>query len=116
NSARAEPVAGRDGQHDFDFAVGTWKSHVRRLQHPLTGSSTWTDGTGTVSVRRIWNGEAQQEEIEVDSPAGHLEALTLRLYNPGSRQWRLHWANASRSVLAQPPSVGEFKEGRGEFY
>jgi hypothetical protein len=26
----------RDGQHDFDFEVGTWKIHPRRLLHPLT--------------------------------------------------------------------------------
>src|SRR5687767_178085 len=33
------PAVPRDGQHDFDFEIGDWKTHVKRLQHPLTGSS-----------------------------------------------------------------------------
>ncbi len=28
--------AQRDGQHDFDFEIGTWKTHLRRLVHPLS--------------------------------------------------------------------------------
>ncbi len=31
----------RDGQHDFDFELGSWKIHLKRLLHPLTGSTTW---------------------------------------------------------------------------
>ena len=30
----------RDGQHDFDFEFGTWKTHLKRLVRPLTGSTT----------------------------------------------------------------------------
>jgi hypothetical protein len=33
----------RDGQHDFDFEIGAWKTHLRRLLHPLTGSTTWLE-------------------------------------------------------------------------
>src|ERR1700730_3912431 len=33
----------RDGQHDFDFEIGTWKTHLSRLLHPLTGSTTWVE-------------------------------------------------------------------------
>ncbi len=106
----------RDGQHDFDFIIGTWKSHVRRLQKPLTGSTSWIEGDATVSVRKVWNGHGNLEEIELTSPAGHLEGLTLRLYDPKARQWRLYWANASQGVLAPPASIGEFRDGRGEFY
>lgn len=109
-------AAPRDGARDFDFALGTWTSHVRRLQKPLTGSTTWTDNTGTVSVRKLWETGAQMEEIELDNPTTHVEALTLRLYDPKAHQWRLHWSNAKRGTVAAPPSVGEFKGGRGEFY
>jgi hypothetical protein len=105
----------RNGQHDFDFCIGTWKTHVRRLQHPLTGSSTWTQTNGAVINRKVWNGRANLEEIEADSPAGYLEGLTLRLYNPQSRQWSLSWANANDGTLGQP-MFGEFNDGRGEFY
>src|SRR5690606_108939 len=26
----------RDGSHDFDFEIGTWKTQLRRLLHPLS--------------------------------------------------------------------------------
>jgi hypothetical protein len=105
-------ASAREGSHDFDFSIGTWKTHVRRLQHPLTGSSTWTETNGTVIVRKVWNGRANLEEIEADGPAGHLEGLTLRLYNPRSRQWNLSWANSNDGTLGQP-MFGEFHDGRG---
>lgn len=112
----ARPAAVRDGQKDFDFVIGTWKSHVRRLQKPLTGSTSWIEGDATVSVRKIWNGRGNLEEIELTTPAAHLEGLTLRLYDPQAHQWRLYWANASQGVLTSPPSMGVFNGGRGEFY
>jgi hypothetical protein len=106
----------RDAQHDFDFNLGTWKTHIRRLQHPLTGSATWTEMNGTVVVRKIWDGRAQLEEVEADGPNGHFEDLALFLYNPQSHQWNFTFANSKVGVLSQPSSVGEFKNGRGEFY
>src|SRR5437773_8738195 len=71
----------RDGQRDFDFEIGTWKTHLRRLLHPLTGSTTWAEYDGTSIVRKIWNGGANLVELKVDGPAGSIEALSLRLYN-----------------------------------
>jgi hypothetical protein len=108
-------VADRDGQHDFDFEIGAWKAHLTRLLHPLTGSTTWVDYEGTSVVRKVWDGRANLGELEVDGQSGHLEGLTLRLYNPQSRQWHISWANGSDGILGQPMS-GEFKNGRGEFF
>jgi hypothetical protein len=53
----------RDGQHDFDFELGTWKIHLKRLQHPLTGSTTWVEFDGTSVTRKVWDGRAQLEEF-----------------------------------------------------
>lgn len=105
----------RDGQHDFDFDLGAWKTHVVRLQHPLTGSNAWTEYEGTTVVSKIWNGRANLAELEADGPSGHLEVLSLRLYNPQARQWSLNTAN-SRSGTISVPTIGEFKDGRGEFF
>lgn len=105
----------RDGQHDFDFEIGTWKTHLRRLVHPLTGSTTWIEYEGTSIVRKVWNGRANLVELEADGPGGHFEGLNLRLYNPGSHQWSLNFSGSSNGTLSQP-TVGEFKNGRGEFF
>jgi hypothetical protein len=104
----------RDGQHDFDFAIGTWKTQLRRLQHPLTGSTRWVEYEGKAVVRRVWNGKASLEEFEADGP-NYIEGLTLRLYNPQSRQWSQFWSVSNDGSLSQP-MIGEFKNGRGEFY
>jgi hypothetical protein len=103
------------GEHDFDFELGTWKTHISRLVHPLSGSTTWVEYEGTSVVRKVWDGRANLLELEVSGPSGQIEALSLRIYNPVSRQWSLNFANSSVGTLGQP-TVGEFKNGRGEFY
>jgi hypothetical protein len=95
--------------------LGSWKIHLKRLEHPLTGSKTWVEFDGTSVTRKVWDGRSQIEEFEVDSPSGHIEGLTLRLYNPQSHQWSLYWANSKAGTMGGPPNVGEFKDGRGEF-
>ena len=105
----------RDGQHDFDFEIGTWNTHLRRLLRPLTGSTTWVEYRGTSVVRKVWDGRANLLELDVEGPAGRLEGLSLRLYNPEARQWSLNFSNSKGGTLS-PPSIGEFKDGRGEFF
>ena len=106
----------RDGSHDFDFEIGSWKIHLKKLMHPLTGSTIWVEFDGTSVTRKIWDGRSQIEEFETDNPtSGHIEGLTLRLYNPVAHQWNLNWAT-SKSGTIGVPTVGEFRNGRGEFY
>jgi len=105
----------RDGQHDFDFELGSWKIHLKRLVNPLTGSKTWVEFDGTSVTRKVWDGRAQIEEFETDGSAGHIEGLTLRLYNPQAHQWSLYWGTSKSGTLGVP-TIGEFKNGRGEFY
>ena len=116
----AVPVTGagtsRDGQHDFDFEVGSWKIHLKRRLRPLSGSDDWTELEGSSVTRKVWGGRANIEELNINGPSGHLEGLTLRLYNPETRQWSLYWANSKAGALGGPPNVGEFQNGRGEFY
>jgi hypothetical protein len=111
----SDAAVARDGGHDFDFEVGTWKTHVSRLLHPLTGSKVWAQYDGTTVVRKVWNGRANLGELEVDGTEGHLELASFRLYNPDSRQWSLNVVS-SRTGVFGVPAVGEFKQGRGEFF
>ncbi len=114
DAPKASP-AERDGQHDFDFEIGTWKTHLKRRLHPLTGSDTWVEMEGTTIVRKVWNGKANLVELVADGPSGHFEGLSLRLYNPQSHQWSLNFASSSAGALGTP-TIGSFKDGRGEFY
>ncbi|HEX8457036.1 MAG TPA: hypothetical protein VF656_07050 [Pyrinomonadaceae bacterium] len=112
----AQPVAlKRDGQRDFDFEIGRWKTHLSRRLRPLTGSTTWVEYEGTTVVRKVWEGRANLVELEVEGAAGHIEGLSLRLYNPDARQWSLNFSNSAGGTMSEPV-FGEFKNGRGEFY
>ncbi|WP_241759315.1 hypothetical protein [Pyxidicoccus parkwayensis] len=114
-SAEDQPAAAKDGQHDFDFEIGTWKTRLSRRLNPLTGSNKWVEYEGTTVVRKVWNGGANLVELDVKGPAGRIEGLSLRLYNPQTRQWSLNFSNRQGGTLS-PPTIGEFKNGRGEFY
>lgn len=107
--------AERDGQNDFDFEIGTWRTELRRLQNPLSGSSTWVEYTGASVVREIMGGRANVVELDVEGPAGRIEGLSLRLYNPETRQWSLNFASLRNGTLT-PPVIGAFDNGRGVFY
>jgi hypothetical protein len=108
-------VTPRDGQHDFDFEIGAWRTHLKRLLRPLTGSTSWVEYEGTTFVRKVWDGRANLVELDVTGPAGHIEALSLRLYNPEARQWSLNFSNRAGGTMSVP-AIGEFRNGRGEFY
>ena len=115
NSGAQATAAERDGQHDFDFELGTWNIHLKQRLHPLTGSNTWIEFDGTSVTRKVWDGRAQIEEFETDGSGGHIEGLTLRLYNPQTHEWSLSWANSKDGALFVP-QIGKFKDGIGEFY
>ena len=71
---------------------------------------------GTVTVRKVWDGRANLEEIEAGNATAHFKGLTLFLYNPQSHQWSQSFANINNGALNQPPLIGEFKDGRGELF
>jgi hypothetical protein len=123
NSDKAKPEpqklgAERDGQHDFDFLVGSWKFHLKRLKQRLVGSKEWVEFDGTTVCRKVLDGRGEVEEMNVDNPEKgiHIQGLALRLYNPQSHQWSIYWVNAADGVLEPNPMVGQFSNGRGEFY
>jgi hypothetical protein len=104
-----------DGQHDFDFLFGRWKAQLRRLKNPLHGSNEWYEMIGVSVCRPIWGGKGNIEEVDNDGPYGKMEALMVRIYSPTSRQWSLNWVN-QKTAKFDVPTIGEFKDGRGEFY
>lgn len=114
-AASAHASVPRDGQHDFDFNVGVWHTHIQRIAEPFSSPSTSVELNGTVTVRKVWGGRAQLEEIEADGPHGHWEGLTLFLYNPQSHQWSQSFLDSKIATLGSP-LIGEFKDGQGELF
>lgn len=108
----------RDGSHDFDWLVGKWKGTLKRLQNPLTGSTTWIEYECSDIVRKVWNDRVVMSEFtsENTKTKERVDGVTFRMYKPESREWYIYWANARTGVLAMPPTIGRFNNGRGEFY
>jgi hypothetical protein len=113
DDARAQASAVRDGAHDFDFALGTWRTHIRSLDKPLTGSHNWATMEGTKVSRLLWGGRAQWEEIEAAGSGDRIKGATLVIYNPEARQWTQTFVSSSGALGA--PLAGDFRDGVGEF-
>ena len=118
--AEAAPQAApaHDGAHDFDFLIGDWKAHVRRLPERLVGSTTWNEYDGISRHKKLLDSNANFEEFEVESRDKrlHIKAQTLRLYNPESRQWSIYLVDLDKGSLELPPVIGQFTGRRGEFF
>jgi hypothetical protein len=87
---------------------------VRRLQRPLSGSSTWVEYEGTTTVTPLLDGRANVAELRVSGPAGRIEGAALRVYEPQARRWAIHYFNAADGELTAPLS-GRFEGGVGRF-
>lgn len=109
-----QTVSAEDRNRDFDFNFGRWTTHVSRLQEPLTGSKKWVEYDGVSDVAPVWNGKASLFELDVTGPAGRIQGMGLRMYNPETHEWSLNWANSAENQLGVP-TVGTFANGRGEF-
>jgi hypothetical protein len=109
------PVHAQDGQKDFDFNFGSWRTHLKRLKSPLSGSNEWVEYEGTSIVHKFLDGRASLVELSIAGPAGNIQGVMLRLYSPEKKQWSLHYASIRNGELT-PPLVGAFENGRGVFY
>jgi hypothetical protein len=108
----------RDGSHDFDFLIGDWKAHVRRLPDRLNNSNIWVEYDGISNHHKLLDSNANFEQFEVTSTDKklHIKAQTLRLYNPATRQWSIYLVDLDNGTLDVPPVVVGFTGKRGEFF
>jgi hypothetical protein len=111
----AEMKTENDGRNDFDFLIGTWKVHHRTLKKRLNGSTEWEEFDGDTVDRKILNGLGNMDENLIHSKKGPVHAISLRLFNPVSKEWSIHWSTDVTGTL-DVPMIGGFQDGRGEFY
>lgn len=108
----------RDGSHDFDFLIGDWKAHVRRLPDRLNNSNVWVEYDGISNHHKLLDSDANFEEFDVSTADKKLriKAQTLRMYNPSTRQWSIYLLDLDNGTLDSPPVVGAFTGKRGELF
>jgi hypothetical protein len=112
-SASASPVL-RDGSHDFDFSLGSWRTEITIIKDPFDHPDLVTHMSGAKSARPVWGGKAWIEEVEADGPAGHWEAANLFLYDPAAHQWSQNYVDSSDGRF-DAPGIGEYRNGNLEF-
>ena len=105
-----------DGRTDFDFLIGEWTVHNRRLTARLAGSTDWEEFFSSCRAWPILDGLGNQDEFILELPTGRVIATTVRLFNPAAREWSLYWASSATPGRFDPPLVGRFDGPRGEFY
>ena len=96
-------------QSDFDFLVGKWKMHNRRLNKRLENCKDWTEFESSDENFKILSGTADMDTYSTTEMPGQegkrFEGVTLRLFNPKTRLWSLYWVASNVGVL-DPPVVG----------
>jgi Protein of unknown function (DUF1579) len=106
-------VKGDDG---FDFLIGNWRVHHRRLKERLANNQEWVEFDGTCASRKILGGLGNMDENFLDMPDGAYSAVTLRTYDRAKDQWSIWWIDSRNPGQLDPPVVGRFENGVGTFY
>jgi hypothetical protein len=108
--------AARATKHDFDFLLGSWKIDHRYLQGRFRHSTEWVEFEGRAEVERILDGLGILERYSFVRDGTRIEAVNLRLLNPTTGDWSIHWADNLRAGILLPPMIGKFGGDVGEFF
>jgi hypothetical protein len=115
-AAATAPPTVADGQRDFDWELGLWRTSVRVLAEPLSETpDEWLQFAGTSDVRPLMDRRANVVELDVSGPSGRIEGMNLRLYEPQAERWSLTFVSM-RNGLLTPSVYGGFQDGVGKFY
>ena len=112
NGARAA----RASKHDFDFLFGSWKVRNRYLRGRLRGSTEWTEFESRCEAMPLLYGLANLDRYTSERDGTPFEGMTLRLFDPATGEWTLHWADSAHPGALIPPMQGAFRGGIGEFF
>jgi hypothetical protein len=101
--------------HDFDFYMGLWRVHHRRLKERLVGSDEWEEFEGTSRAWPLLDGAGNVDDNVLELPAGTYQAVSLRSFDPWSDTWSIWWLDGRNPGQLDPPVVGRFRDGIGTF-
>jgi hypothetical protein len=113
--AAAQPADSGSTVHDFDFYIGTWRIHHRRLKERLAGNDEWQEFEGTSRAWKILDGAGNIDDNVLELPDGTYRAISLRTFDPESKRWSIWWLDGRYPSRLDPPVVGSFSDGVGTF-
>ena len=85
------------GLHDFDFLIGRWQVHHRRLNERLANSHEWVEFEGTLITRQLMDGWANMGDNLFKMPGGEVRGVSLRSYDPRTGQWAVWWLDGGNA-------------------
>ena len=105
------------GVHDFDFLVGQWRVHHRKLKERLANNHEWIEFEGTLNSQPLMEGDSNVDDLVLEVPGGAYRGVALRSFDSKTHQWSIWWLD-SRTPLGplDPPMRGSFHNGVGTFY
>jgi hypothetical protein len=106
----------RTGVNDFDFFIGNWRVHHRRLKERLANSHEWVEFDGTSNAQKILGGLGNMDDNVLNFPGGTYRAVTFRTYDPAKKLWSIWWIDSRHPGPLDPPVIGRFENGVGTFY
>ncbi|WP_202866314.1 hypothetical protein [Kribbella turkmenica] len=98
---------------DFDFLVGRWDLHNSRRKPALGDDAEWYEMRSELEVTTYFDGAISFDEGWF--PAEGFRGATLRIYDPESRTWAIHWINSLRGRLETPVTGSFHDDGTGIF-
>lgn len=110
------PDAARATKHEFDFLFGSWKVHNRYLKGRLRGSTDWIEFEARCEAHPLLNGLGNLDRCTFERDGESIEGITLRLFDPATGKWSIHWADSAHPGTLLPPMVGRFEGGVGRFF
>ena len=106
----------RSSVHDFDFYMGKWRVHHRRLKERLAGNDEWQEFEGTSTAWPILDGAGNVDDNVLELPGETYRAISLRSFDPETGSWSIWWLDGRNPHgPLDPPVVGRFVDGVGTF-
>jgi hypothetical protein len=104
-----------DGRRDFDFHMRPARVRNQRLVRRMEACTEWQEFGATMDAQPVVGGLGNVDFFHCpDFPGGPLEGMSLRSFDPRTRLWSIYWLD-DRICQLQPPVIGRFEGGRGEF-
>jgi hypothetical protein len=107
-----------DGASHFDFLLGSWRVHNRKLRDTTdAGCTEWIEFDARSEAVPILLGGGNLERMIVDNPpdGAAFEGDTIRIYEPATQTWGIWWTSTRQPGTLEVPVRGRFDGDRGVF-